>query len=195
MARSLVLTGGPKKAAKTAASAGKAARFYPADDVAVPKKSRQSKNATKTRASITAGSVVILLAGRFRGKRAVVLKVLESGLLLVSGPFKVNGVPLKRVNQTYVIATSTKVDVSKVSVPANVNDDYFKNTSKTNGKNEEEFFNTDRKAAVVSDQRKKDQKAVDTALLSAIKSTPMLKEYLSARFTLTKNDKPHEMIF
>ena len=31
---------------------------------------------------------------------------------------------------------------SKVAIPASVNDDYFKNTSKTNGKNEEEFFNT-----------------------------------------------------
>ena len=32
------------------------------------------------------------------------------------GPFKVNGVPLRRVNQAYVIATSTTVDVSKVDV-------------------------------------------------------------------------------
>jgi len=195
MVRSLVLTGGPKKAAKTVASKGKAARFYPADDVAVPKKSRQNKNAPKTRATIAPGVVVILLSGRFRGKRAVVLKVLASGLLLVSGPFKANGVPLKRVNQAYVIATSTKVDVSKVSVPASVNDDYFKNSSKTNGKNEEEFFNTDRKPAVVSDQRKADQKTVDAALMKAVDSTPMLKQYLSARFSLSKNDRPHEMKF
>ncbi|GMI28511.1 hypothetical protein TeGR_g12270 [Tetraparma gracilis] len=191
-----VATGGPKKAPKTAASKGKSPRMYPADDVPVPKKSRKAtKAAPKVRGSITPGTVVILLSGHFRGKRVVCLKVLKSGLLLVSGPFKINGVPLKRVNPAYVIATSTKVDVSKVSVPASVDDAYFARSEAAASAGEEKFFKGDASKAVVSDQRKADQKAVDAALMKAVGSTPVLKQYLNAKFTLTNNDRPHNMVF
>ena len=54
----------------------------------------------------------------------VVLKSLASGNLLVTGPYSVNGVPLRRVNQAYVIATSTKISLDGVN--ANIDDSFFK---------------------------------------------------------------------
>lgn len=135
------------------------------------------------------------MAGRFRGKRVVCLKLLKSGLLLVSGPYKINGVPLRRVNPAYVIATSTKLDVSKVDVKS-FEDAYFARSKDAKKEGEDEFFMGDApKPAVVSDERKADQKKVDTALLKAVAAVPMMEGYLAARFTLTANDKPHLMKF
>ncbi len=45
--------------------------------------------------------------------------------MLVTGPFKLNGCPMRRINAKYVIATSTKLDTSKVVLPENVNDAFF----------------------------------------------------------------------
>jgi large subunit ribosomal protein L6e len=123
------------------------------------------------------------------------LKALSSGLLLVSGPFKINGVPIRRVNPAYVIATTTKVDVSGVDV-ASITDAYFSRANDAKTEGEDEFFLGDApKQAVVSDQRKEDQKKVDAALLKAVTAEPMLEAYLAAQFTLTSGDKPHKMKF
>ena len=174
----------------------RAPRFYPAYDAGERTGPKKAHVPAKLRGSIKPGTVLILLAGRFRGKRVVFLKQLKSGLLLVTGPFEVNGVPLRRCNQAYVIATSTKVDVSKVKVPDSIDDGYFsKDNDPEDAKqgDEEKFFATGKKGASVSEQRKKDQAAVDKALMG--KLNDQLKAYLAAKFSLSKGQRPHEMKF
>ena len=144
---------------------------------------------TKLRKSITPGTVVIQLAGRYRGKRCIVLKQLESGLLLTTGPYKINGVPLRRVNQKYVIATSTKVDVK--AVKTTVTDKTF---AREKAK-KDEVFGAAKAKGELSAERKKAQADVDTTLVAALKKQPMLAKYLKARFSLTSGMKPHEMKF
>jgi Ribosomal protein L6e len=49
----------------------------------------------------------------------------------------VNACPLRRVHQRYVIATSTRLDISKVKIPLRVNDVYFKRQKKQQPKKDE----------------------------------------------------------
>ncbi|KAJ6813193.1 60S ribosomal protein L6-2-like [Iris pallida] len=167
--------------------------FYPADDVKTPIANRYKPNPTKLRVSITPGTVLILLAGRFMGKRVVFLNQLSSGLLLVTGPFKVNGVP-------FVVSVSLmsleRLQRSGVNVEK-INDKYFaKEAKKKKTKTEGEFFEAEKEEKKFLPQDKKDdQKAVDAQLIKAIEAVPDLKAYLGARFTLRSGMKPHELVF
>jgi len=174
-------------------------RFYPTEPRQRPLPHRRTQAHTKLKRNITPGTVLILLAGRFRGKRVVFLKQLPSGLLLVTGPYKLNGVPARRVNQAYVIATSTKLDISKVKVDEKFNDEYFRRPKKeVKKKTEAEFFaseSKEKKKKSIAPGRVEDQKALDKPILEIVKKTPYLEQYLGARFSLSKNQTPHTLVF
>merc|ERR1711909_217948 len=111
--------GGAKNGGTRMVRAKKLANDVPTVDAAAPGTSKNffSNHVRKVRASLTAGTVAIVLAGVHKGKRVVVLKQLGTGLLLITGPHKPNGCPLRRINQRYLLATSAKVDLAGVAVP------------------------------------------------------------------------------
>ncbi|KAJ1665926.1 60S ribosomal protein L6 [Coemansia sp. RSA 1813] len=170
--------------------------LYPANIIPKSKTGRKAVRAPKLRKSITPGTVLILLAGRFRGKRVVFLKQLKSGLLLVTGPFKINGVPLRRVNQAYAVATSTKVDISGIKVDSKINDEYFKGEKEAKLKGtEEEFFGKDAKKKEHPAHKIADQKVVDKDIVAAVAKVPFLASYLASSFSLSKGQAPHTLKF
>ncbi|RSH77927.1 uncharacterized protein EHS24_003000 [Apiotrichum porosum] len=187
--------GGKANGEKRVIPTQKASKFYPTEDVRVPKVSRKQAGKTKLRASITPGTVLILLAGRFAGRRVVFLKQLDSGLLLVTGPFKLNGVPLRRVSQAYVIATSTKVEIADVKVPETVNDAYFVKSKAAKATKEGEFFGEGAEKKTFPEEKKSEQKAVDAPVLAAVKKVDNLSKYLKASWGLSKGDRFHELKF
>jgi len=193
--------GGDKNGKERKVLVTKPAKFLPQVSETTKRVHRNSKKPV-LRSTITPGTVLIILVGPHRGKRVVFLKQLEkSGLLLVTGPLKLNATPLRRVAQAFVIATKTKLNLGNLQVPDHINDDYFKKSAKKNDKENKGagiFATGDKQEYVVSDQRKSDQKQIDTTILSVISSNKdkkFLYGYLGSRFSIGKNQHPHSMVF
>jgi large subunit ribosomal protein L6e len=173
-------------------------QWYPVSDTKKNfERTTKKVRPSKLRKDITPGQVLIILSGRFRGRRVVFLKQLPSGLLLVTGPYKFNGVPLKRVNQAYVIPTKTKVNLGSLPGADKLNDEFFTTrvAVKRGTKSEEFFEDPKKKKERVTEARRNNQNAIDTEVVKAVKSVPHLKEYLQNRFALKNGDKPHLMQF
>eukprot|EP00658_Telonema_sp_P-2_P032200 TRINITY_DN238_c0_g1_i16.p2 TRINITY_DN238_c0_g1~~TRINITY_DN238_c0_g1_i16.p2 ORF type:complete len:210 (+),score=84.70 TRINITY_DN238_c0_g1_i16:150-779(+) len=173
----------------------KAPKFYATEDKKTKlTNSRMNNRQTKLKASLVPGAVVILLAGRFKGCRAVFLKQLDSGLCLITGPFKVNGIPLRRVPQSYVIGTSTTVDVSGVDA-SGVDDSLFKKPKSAKKKSADGPFEETEEKKALSSEFKSLQEKVDASLVAAVGGDEMMKGYLKAKFGLSRGQYPHEMCF
>eukprot|EP00922_Rhytidocystis_sp_ex-Travisia-forbesii_P028219 GHVS01041421.1.p1 GENE.GHVS01041421.1~~GHVS01041421.1.p1 ORF type:complete len:217 (+),score=14.22 GHVS01041421.1:119-769(+) len=176
---------------------------------------KKQVRAPRLRHSLVPGTVVILLNGPYKGRRAVLMKILPSGLLLLNGPFQLNRIPLRRASQRFVIATSTRLDISNVDM-SKFDDCYFQRSKKEKilerkdrksrsrvggGDDSEALFMSEEKTKVgverLPEIKIQDQKTVDTALLASIKKhkEPLLSHYLKSRFSLSDGQYPHQMLF
>eukprot|EP01017_Pseudomicrothorax_dubius_P023611 TRINITY_DN2518_c0_g1_i2.p1 TRINITY_DN2518_c0_g1~~TRINITY_DN2518_c0_g1_i2.p1 ORF type:complete len:107 (+),score=45.13 TRINITY_DN2518_c0_g1_i2:71-391(+) len=102
-------------------------------------------------------------------------------------------------DRSYVIPTSTDVDITGVDV-SKIDDSYFAKLRAPAAKKSESAFFTAQTGKSEEEQKrladkKKTQSQVDAALLNNIKKVELLKNYLSARFTLKHGQRPHELIF
>lgn len=146
----------------------------------------------KLKKGLEPGAVLILLAGRFRGRRVIFLKQLASGSLLLTGPYNVNGVPLRRANQRYCIGTSTKVDLNGADVKS-ITDDYFAREKRGKKKGEAAMFATEVPVRNIPADKKATQKKVDEAVSKNLSAE--MKGYLKARFSLSSGMYPHALKF
>jgi len=193
--------GGERNGKERLVRAKRFPRYYPTEER--PKKfsvkrKTFSSHPRRFRSTLTPGTVVILVAGKHAGKRAVVVKHLSSGLLLVTGPHKLNGVSLRRVNQIYVIATSTKLDLSSATFDS-YDDKFFKRVRPAKKNAEKDIFDDKKKEKPqLTEERRQAQRTVDTAVLSAIKShadSRLLRRYIKSRFQLWNGVLPHKLQF
>lgn len=188
----------------------KGPRFYPTETR--PKKSKTGRvihknHPRKFKKGLEPGRVLILLAGKHRGKRVVLLKTLKSGLLLVNGPFKINGCPLKRMHQKFVIVTRTRIPFDDVKIPNHLNDKYFKvkkSSSSSKGKKTKQggnIFAKGKKSVTKKPIRirAEDQSHADKQVLKAIKEKVGDKKtmlaYLGSFFYLRNHMYPHQLKF
>jgi large subunit ribosomal protein L6e len=69
-----------------------------------------------TRPSVSIGTIVIVLDGQYKGKRAVVVADQGAGIVGVAGPV----VPYTEIDQDFLIGTSTKIQIGAVDAASAV---------------------------------------------------------------------------
>ncbi|KMV65703.1 ribosomal protein L14E/L6E/L27E [Encephalitozoon cuniculi EcunIII-L] len=75
-------------------------------------KARTARKPRVRRTDLVKGMVVVVLEGVFASRRVVYLKGLEDNIALCAGPKSINGIPLFRIDERYLLATSTVLDLN-----------------------------------------------------------------------------------
>lgn len=173
----------------------------------------------KLRKSIEVGKIAIILAGKHMGKRCIITKILPSGLVVVTGPFEINGVPLKRIDPRYLIVTSTNIfsidNMGKLKKDfeqktAEIEDSLFLKPKEIKArqkkilkKKDESLFMNDflkhmheiRRTDPKMQKIEKIQNELGTLMKTDIEKNKMIKAYLKTKFTLRNDMMFHKMKF
>ena len=65
--------------------------------------------------ALEVGSVCIKTSGREKGKRCIVVDLMDKNFILVTGPPKLTGVKRRRVNIKHLQTTDEKINIKKGS--------------------------------------------------------------------------------
>lgn len=130
-------------------------------------KKLEKKNKREKRTDLTLGTIVVVLEGEFEGKRVVYLKGLDNYMALCTGPTSINGVPFFKIDERYLLATSTRIDYNGV-----IDID------------ESSVIQTDRDLKVERMDVEADQKTemIEKTIVQAIEKVEFLKSYLAEDF-------------
>jgi len=134
----------------------------------------KKKPVLKTRKKFKKGTVLILLGLKFQGKKSILLKITKKGFLVISGPFGINGISLRRINPRFAIPTEIKIDLSNLKLGF-LNDNYFDFLKKSN-----KIPSNYQKLKLISLHRVR-QSVIDRKLKKEIKKNFFLKFYLKSK--------------
>jgi ribosomal protein L14E/L6E/L27E len=123
------------------------------------------------------GAVLILLNPKFYGKKSILLNKTNDGFLVISGPYCINGISIKKIHPKYSIFTGLKLNLCKYNFRI-LTDRYF-----TLLKIAKKNFKKDEKNTLFEAHRTR-QIWIDDHLMKEILKDFFLKFYLKARSRL-----------
>ena len=138
------------------------------------------KKVSKDKIKPLPGTILILLNKKMQGKKAILLKTTESNLFIISGPFSLNGISLRRVNPRYTISTENKIDLQNLSLQ-NLNDEYFNYLIKIHRSKDLE-----KKMNIFSSHYLR-QMSIDKEILRLLKKKIFYSDYLKTITLFNKN--------
>jgi ribosomal protein L14E/L6E/L27E len=133
------------------------------------------------------GSILILLTKKYLGRKAILLNTTESGLFVISGPYLINGISIRRVNEKYTLYSGAKVNlecknltstrINFIHASFSLNDEYFVALKKSMNKN----FKIQDYSCVLSHKIR--QNNIDRFLIYLLKKNIFFLGYLRTRGT------------